>query len=104
RLGHSLSSLISTVVDAHVAAVVQPVKDFSQPVTVAHEFGQFGVLGVVCEPVYFVQGDVVGGHACGRIQHPAAANCGQLGPVADHGHVRVVPVGQFQECSSGFLV
>src|SRR5699024_10206590 len=73
-------------------------------VSVAHELGQFGVVGVVAEPVDFVQGEVVGGHAGGHVQHSATANCGQLCPVTDHGHVRIVAVGQFQECSRGFLV
>src|SRR5699024_11690637 len=78
----------------HVAAMVQPVKDFIETVTVAHELGQFGVLGIVSKPVDFIQGDVVGGHTGGHVQHSATANCGQLCPVTDHGHIRVVQVGQ----------
>src|SRR5699024_8276153 len=96
-VGHSGPGLVRILVDAHVAAVVQPVKDLIQPVTVAHEFGQFGIFGVVYEPVDLIEGDGVGGHAGGHVHDPAAANGGQLGPVTDHGHVRIVAVGQFQQ-------
>src|SRR5699024_9353223 len=103
-LGQGFSGLVSTVVDAHVAAVYQAVKDFIEAVSVAHEHGQVGVVGVVAEPVDIVQGGVVGGHAGCHDQHSATAIVGQLCPVTDHGHVRIVAVGQFQECSGGFLV
>src|SRR5699024_2229844 len=103
-LGKGFSGLVSTVVDAPVAAVYQWVKDVIEAVSVAQELGQLGVVGGVAEAVDLVQGEVVGGHAGGHVQHSATANCGQLCPVTDHGHVRIVAVGQFQECSGGFLV
>src|SRR5699024_12182232 len=102
--GQGFSGLVSTVVDAHVAAVYQAVKDFIEAVSVAHELGQFGVVGVVAEPVDFVQGEVVGGNAGGHVQHSATANCGQLYPVTDHGDGRIVAVHQYQECPGGYFV